>query len=142
MSRTHRDIHRTAELTAWPDCGVYQIWFRVACSITVRVGKLGRFRFPAGQYVYTGRAARSLKARVRRHIAGAGRKYWHIDYLLSRPECRISRVILASVDPTEECVANTAVGRTARCPAPGFGASDCRHRCGTHLWHIAAAPQG
>ena len=36
---------------------------------TIRVGKLGKAVFPAGTYVYTGRAMKGLEARLRRHCA-------------------------------------------------------------------------
>jgi Uri superfamily endonuclease len=105
----------------------------VSVDLRVTVGRLGRFRFPAGLYVYTGRAARGLRARVLRHVRGAARKHWHIDYLLSRREVRIERVALASTDPDEECAVNRAAAGKGRCPVQAFGASDCKKRCEAHL---------
>lgn len=117
-----------------PDAGVYQLWMKCDGSVHVIVGRLGQFRFPAGLYVYTGRASRGLRARVRRHLDGATTRHWHIDYLLARPEITPVRIVLASVDADEECAVNQAVGRTGECVAPGFGASDCRAVCSTHHW--------
>ncbi len=123
----------------WPAQGVYQLHVRVSAAVTVTVGRLGRFRFPAGHYVYTGRASRGLLARVRRHVTGGRRRHWHIDYLLATRGVTIERVALVSPDPEAECSCNLATGRSASVAAPGFGASDCRAGCGTHLWLVAAS---
>jgi len=120
-------------LDRWPDRGVYQLWLRVSVDLRVTVGRLGRFRFPAGLYVYTGRASRALRARVLRHVRGSPRKHWHIDYLLAGRGVRIERVALASDNPREECACHQAVGWHGRYVAPGFGACDCRQGCSAHL---------
>jgi hypothetical protein len=39
---------------------VYQLHLRVSVTISVRIGRPGRFTFPPGSYVYTGRASRAL----------------------------------------------------------------------------------
>ena len=134
--RSSRPATFEPPLERWPDAGVYQLRLRVSVDLRLTIGRLGRFAFPVGVYVYTGRSSRGLAARVLRHVAGARRKHWHIDYLLGRREVLIERVVLASGDPEEECTANRAVGRKARCPAPGFGASDCRRGCLAHLWLV------
>jgi hypothetical protein len=46
-------------LDEWPDVGVYQLWIRLNRNARITVGRLGRFVFPAGMYVYTGRASRA-----------------------------------------------------------------------------------
>ena len=120
-------------LERWPDAGVYQLRLRVSVELRVRVGRLGRLAFPAGFYVYTGRAARGLPARVRRHVRGSPRQHWHIDYLLRRPEVQIERVVLASDDPADECAVNQTTIGGGSLVIPGFGASDCRHGCSSHL---------
>jgi Uri superfamily endonuclease len=120
----------------WPAAGVYQLWLRVSVASRLTIGRLGRFTFPAGRYVYTGRASRGLRARVLRHARGAHRKHWHIDYLLARREVRLERVRLASSDPDDECAINRALSAEGAAVAPGFGASDCRSHCPTHLWRI------
>ncbi|MCH7945335.1 MAG: GIY-YIG nuclease family protein [Armatimonadetes bacterium] len=126
----------------WPDAGVYQLWVDVADGVRATVGRLGRLRFPAGIYVYTRRASRGLRARVRRHLGGAARRHWHIDFLLAKPEVAVVRVALASPDADEECSVNQAVGLTGDCVVPGFGASDCRAGCPTHLWCCRSVSKG
>lgn len=131
-------------LEDWPGRGVYQVWLRVAEPIRVRVGALGRCAFPAGVYVYTGRAARGLATRVLRHVRVCGRcrtrerggerppkVRWHIDYLLRHRAVRIERVVLASSAPADECRVNKSAG--GQVAVAGFGASDCRNGCGAHL---------
>lgn len=138
MTAKHRSTPAAAicdpPLANWPDDGVYQLWLWVSVTIRVRVGRLGVFRFPAGTYVYTGRAARGLRARVRRHIRGARYQHWHIDYLLARREVRLERVTLAAADARDECAVNQATRGTV--VVPGFGASDCRQRCRAHLRRV------
>ena len=112
------------------------MWLRVGAEVAVTVGRLGRFVFSRGVYVYTGRASRGLQARVRRHINGATRKHWHIDYLLAHPRVRIMRVVLASPDPKMECTVNQSIDPRGECVVPGFGASDCHNGCLAHLWHM------
>jgi Uri superfamily endonuclease len=124
------------DLADWPDSGVYQVWVELAADQRCRVGALGDFVFPCGTYVYTGRAARGLRARVFRHAAGGAVLRWHIDYLLRLANRRIVEIVLTSRNPDDECAVNQAVSRGSICPAPGFGASDCRHGCPAHLWQV------
>ena len=126
----------TPAFDAWPDAGVYQIWIRLRRPVILRVGALGQVHFAAGTYVYTGRAARGLRARVLRHVRGGQRRHWHIDYLLANPVTRVVRVVLASAKPDDECPVNTTTGRDAVATVPRFGASDCWSGCPTHLWRV------
>ena len=125
----------TPALDAWPDAGVYQLWIELRRPVKVGVGALGEIHFTEGTYIYTGRAARGLRARVLRHVHGAERLHWHIDYLLAQRSARVGRVILASTDPDDECRVNCRAvsGWVA---VPGFGASDCRNGCPGHLWKV------
>ena len=123
----------TPAFDAWPGAGVYQLWIGLRRPVKVRVGALGVIHFTEGTYIYTGRAARGLRARVLRHVRGAERLYWHIDYLLAQRGARIERVILASTNPDDECRVNCSVAN-GWVAVPGFGASDCRNGCPGHLW--------
>lgn len=106
----------------------YQLLIEVAEPVRVGIGRLGVFDFPAGSYVYTGSALRNFEARVRRHCSTVKKMHWHIDYLLAAPGVRVHDV-LRHDEP--ECLVNQ---RTAgEIPVPGFGASDCRQGCGSHL---------
>jgi Uri superfamily endonuclease len=118
-----------------PDDGqtrTYQLLIEVAAPVRVTVGRLGEFEFPAGLYCYTGSALRNFEARVRRHLSPSKKLHWHIDYLLAAPGVRIREVRRFRED---ECPVNQ---RTAgEIPVSGFGASDCRAGCGSHLKRLA-----
>lgn len=126
----------TPALDAWPDAGVYQLWIRLRRPVVLRVGSLGRLQFAAGTYIYTGRAARGLRARVLRHAHGGQCRHWHIDYLLASPVAHLERVELSSTRPEDECAVNATTGRNAVAPVPRFGASDCRAGCPAHFWRV------
>lgn len=106
----------------------YQLFIDLAQPLRVRIGKLGEFDFPAGNYVYTGSARRNLEARIARHLRREKRLRWHIDYLLAAPGVTVTRVRRSDV---AECALNQATAGSV--PVPGFGASDCRQGCGSHL---------
>lgn len=106
----------------------YQLLLEVARPVTVAVGRLGCFDFPAGRYVYTGSAQRNLEARIARHLAAEKKLHWHVDYLLAAAGVRVIRVRRSR---RPECVLNQAT--RGRVVVVGFGASDCRAGCGSHL---------
>ena len=97
-------------------------------AVSVQVGRLGRFEFVAGDYVYTGSALRNFEARIRRHLSAVKKMHWHIDYLLAAPGVRVREVMRYAA---AECGINQQVVGTI--PIPGFGATDCRAGCGSHL---------
>ncbi len=114
-----------------PRATTYQLFIRVTRDRVVGVGRLGTFRFPAGRYVYTGSAVRGLEARIARHLAREKRLFWHIDYLLAAPGVRVEAV-RRSTRP--ECAVARSAGGAI--PVPGFGASDCRAGCASHLRYL------
>lgn len=118
-----------------PELSTYQLSIRLSRSVTLQVGRLGRFTFPAGEYVYTGSAKRNLVPRVRRHLSNEKKLRWHIDYLLASPHARITRVALSE---RAECEWNQAT--TGEVAVKGFGASDCQALCGSHLKLIKRKP--
>jgi Uri superfamily endonuclease len=111
-----------------PAATVYQLDIVLAVNSLIAVGRLGEFLFPAGRYVYTGSARRNLAARIDRHLSRDKRLRWHIDYLLMAGEAEVVGVRLFA---DGECVVNQAAEGVF--VAPGFGASDCRSGCGSHL---------
>lgn len=110
----------------------YQLLIRVAAPVRVAVGRLGECDFPAGEYVYTGSATRNLEARIARHLARKKKLHWHIDYLLAAPGVMVYQVRRLT---TPECAVNRR--QAGEIVAPGFGASDCRAGCGSHLKRLA-----
>ncbi len=98
-------------------------------------GALGSCNFPAGHYVYTGSARRNLQARITRHLSTGKKLRWHIDYLLAHPDVEILRVETSAIP---ECRWNQQL--EGRIPVAGFGASDCRNGCGSHLKLLSPFP--
>lgn len=113
----HNDAYRT-----------YQLLIEVTAAISVQVGRLGCFVFPAGNYVYTGSALRNFEARIRRHQSTVKKMHWHIDYLLAAPGVCVRDVLRHE---EAECAINQRIA--GEIIVPGFGASDCRAGCTSHL---------
>lgn len=109
----------------------YQLEIAVGKPSRIPVGRLGTINLPAGRYVYTGSARRALESRVARHLRGTKRLRWHIDYLLRTPDVDVLMVHRSS---RPECSLNQST--RGRIVAPGFGSSDCRAGCGSHLKYI------
>ncbi|MFD1452379.1 GIY-YIG nuclease family protein [Oceanobacillus sojae] len=99
---------------------------------SVTIGKLGKFNFSKGYYVYVGSAKRNIRARVDRHIQIEKKKRWHIDYL--RPYLQIQAV---QTYPGEEVECGLferlRQENEGSMPVKGFGSSDCR--CFSHLFY-------
>ncbi|MCW4020499.1 MAG: GIY-YIG nuclease family protein [Candidatus Bathyarchaeota archaeon] len=109
----------------------------------VAVGSLGTRRFQRGYYVYTGSAlgkgALSLGGRVRRHLRKTNKKKrWHIDYLLSGSNLKIRAAITAHTNRKAECEINGYLRDQlqASIPVDGFGSSDCKAGCRSHLLYL------
>ncbi len=111
--------------------GVYTLLIEIRRQIDVEVGKLGRFAFEPGEYVYTGSAmgtgAASLEGRIWRHLGGRAKRFWHIDHLLDSGEAEVIGVVYAETGHRAECAVNEAIRESMGgwAPAPKFGSSDC-----------------
>ncbi len=106
----------------------YRLHVDVARPLRLRIGRLGTFDFPAGAYVYTGSARAAMDARIARHLSPTKTLRWHVDYLLVADGVRVTRV---ERSPRPECALNQSARGSV--VAPGFGASDCRAGCASHL---------
>jgi len=104
---------------------------RLRRARTIQVGRLGRFEFGAGYYVYTGSAMGGLEARLARHRRQRKKLWWHIDYLLRQAE--LVDVVAVPTRRRIECDRNRRLLSLpgAEVPVKGFGSSDCN--CVTHL---------
>jgi Uri superfamily endonuclease len=109
----------------------YQLRIEIARSVRVTVGRLGDFVFPAGRYVYTGSAKRNFESRIARHLRSEKALRWHIDWLLA---ARGVKIVGVGRSRKDECALNHSV--RGHIVVPGFGASDCRHGCGSHLRYL------
>lgn len=118
-----------------PQPGSYVLIGRLPKPVELTIGALGSRVFEPGVYLYVGsaRGPGGLKARISRHFKKTRRLAWHFDYL--KPALRPLAVwMLMSVEPYEckfvHFLKNNEGGRQI---APGFGSSDCRVGCGSHL---------
>ena len=118
-----------------PTPRTYQLVIRVDRPLSLAVGRLGTFDFPTGLYCYTGSARRHFEARIARHLRRDKNLRWHIDYLLAATGVSVREVRRSSEG---ECALNQATDGAI--VAPGFGASDCRRGCGSHLKRVADLP--
>ena len=133
------DIRLIQELST---TGIYTLLLFLSKQVTLTIGKLGKQRFPMGYYTYTGSAlgkgASSLKHRIARHLRKEKRRFWHIDYLLADENVSVEAVIVAETNENMECKTNqhikTIMG--AKVQVKGFGASDCRKNCESHLLYF------
>jgi Uri superfamily endonuclease len=126
--------------------GTYTLILELTVKHIVDVGKLGRFEFHPGIYIYLGSAygPGGLRARLRRHLRGGCRPHWHIDYLRMVGEVLGYGYLIAtednsSVTPTEcqwSQVLTALPGVSI--PSAKFGASDCKSGCRAHLIRVPA----
>jgi Uri superfamily endonuclease len=119
--------------------GCYSLIISLTQRKIVRVGKLGVALFPEGTYVYTGSAMGGLAARLKRHLTRKKQVRWHIDYLLILPQAQVHGMILYPPARNQECRQNQKIAALpgAAVTLKGFGASDCKSGCASHLYFFA-----
>ena len=109
----------------------YQLFINVEKEIDLIIGKLGRFIFPIGSYVYTGSAQKNMNKRIERHLSKNKKLHWHIDYLLNNDAVQIIDIKKSEII---ECSLNQKTNGVII--IKGFGSSDCNLCCGSHLKYI------
>ena len=114
--------------------GLYQLNISLSDTETIDIGRLGRYPFPKGRYIYTGSAKRGLNARIDKHKRNEKRLHWHIDYFLSSKSAKITSVNVFEFQEGGECSLNQSI--EGEHVVNGFGASDCRNGCISHLVYI------
>jgi len=130
------------KLDLMPTRGNYTLIIHLKAPSRVRTSKHGWIRLGKGYYAYTGSAfgtgALSLRRRVARHLRKRKKKHWHIDYFLSKRTASITAVVAASSSENKECEITNSIRNIegALVPVAGFGASDCKRNCGSHLIHL------
>jgi len=114
--------------------GCYQLFLKVRERLDLEVGALGNISFPPGVYIYTGSQQKNLMKRLMRHVALQKKRFWHIDYLTSDPAVTFLGIIIYFSEQ-QECGINQSyrVHSGARVHFPGFGSTDCKKGCGSHL---------
>lgn len=120
------------------DKGTYIIILSLDEEAAITVGRLGIFSFPPGYYLYVGSALGGLSARIMRHVRGANKLHWHIDYL--RQEAKVVEVWYLVSGQRLECRWYRAASgmANARTLVAGFGSSGCA--CLSHLLYFDSKP--
>ena len=113
--------------------GIYVLILKVKKSIKIKIGALGKIKFPKGSYAYVGSAQNNLEKRVARHLKKRKIKFWHIDYLLANKNVKINRIMYKSAGKSEECRIAQFLSNVEK-PVKGFGSSDCK--CESHLFRL------
>lgn len=97
------------------------------------IGKLGRFTFRKGLYVYVGSAKRHIKKRIERHLKIDKKQHWHFDYL--RPHVEIIDVKTFSNEEGECGLFHKLKEEyNGKIVVKKFGSSDCQ--CMSHLFYV------
>jgi len=131
-------------LTGLRNKGTYTLLIFVQDEREICVGSLEKRKFPWGFYAYTGSAfgkgASSLPGRIGRHLKGAKKERWHIDYLLSGTNAVVTAIVTAYSDRKMECEINRHLkdGLHAQLFIPRFGSSDCKENCMSHLLYLGS----
>lgn len=112
----------------------YQLTIAVNKPARIQIGKLGMVHFSVGHFLYTGSAKRNIIQRVTRHFNNSKSKKlrWHIDYFLDYLQVHnLGKIIDVRFFAMPECQLNQ--NSTGEILIPGFGSSDCKQHCGSHL---------
>ena len=109
----------------------YQLHINLSANIEIVIGKLGKFTFPMGNYIYTGSAKKNIDARIERHKSKDKKMHLHIDYLLNYKNTKITEV---QKFDEEECILNQKA--SGEIIVAGFGSSDCKNGCKSHLKYL------
>ena len=118
--------------------GSYQLKIKIKKDVSLKIGALGEYHFPKGEYVYTGSSMKNLDKRIERHNRKEKALRWHIDYLLASDDVELLEAISYPSKIREECQRNQILlNEGAEAIIKGFGSSDCKI-CPSHLLKIAS----
>jgi len=122
-----------------PGKGVYVLVMQLTRPASLTIGRLGKFDFQTGFYLYVGSALSGFAGRINRHLKKNKKLRWHVDYLLEAAD--LLWIDLFETESSKaECTLSGKVAALpgAKVPCPGFGASDCS--CRTHLYYFRNMP--
>jgi Uri superfamily endonuclease len=120
--------------------GAYVLIIDLLENLTINLKSLGTLPFEKGTWIYIGSAmgqgSTSLENRIARHFRKEKTIHWHIDHLLNS-DSKIRYSIWSESYETVECdIAKSIEQMENIFPGPkGFGASDCKRKCFTHLYN-------
>ena len=116
--------------------GSYILVLGLPESGSITIGRLGRFYFSAGCYLYVGSALGpgGLAARLNHHVRLSPKPHWHIDYF--RKQADILEIwYKEGTDRMEHKWSAQLSARTdIHIPVAGMGSSDCT--CDAHFFQM------
>ena len=120
--------------------GSYSLILLLENDQYIEIGKLGKFIFKKGYYVYNGSALGGF-GRVRYHLKENKIKRWHVDYLLDK--AKIIKIIISQVKINHEHEISKILAdkNGAEIIVKGFGSSDCKKGCPSHLIYFKKMPE-
>ncbi|MHA1634018.1 MAG: GIY-YIG nuclease family protein [Candidatus Thorarchaeota archaeon] len=120
--------------------GVYTLIIDLKETLSFNLKSLGNLSFEKGTWIYIGSAmgngSTSLENRIARHFRSEKTIHWHIDHLLKSNSKIRSSIWSENSEPVECDIAKSVEQMKDIYQGPkGFGASDCKNKCFTHLFH-------
>lgn len=114
--------------------GCYQLFLKLPNDKIIEVGSMSPARFQAGIYIYSGSGRKNLLHRIERHLVLTKNNFWHIDYLSSCSDFLFVDIMIY-FSKKSECFFHQLFRKysNARIPVVGFGSTDCKNSCGSHL---------
>ncbi len=121
--------------------GTYALILSFKTDPNIQIGKLGRFKFPKGHYVYVGSAfgPGGLNARLTHHLNFAVKPHWHIDYFKEKAIITNIRIDETGKKLEHKWASILKKRKDNFIPVKKFGASDCK--CTSHLFHFKEPPE-
>jgi Uri superfamily endonuclease len=111
--------------------GSYILIIELKTDVLLSIGKINKYHFKKGSYVYVGSALNGLENRIKRHLKIHKKKHWHIDYFLEY--AKITGIYYKLSKNKDECdIANNFYNEFLS--IEGFGCSDCS--CKSHLFYV------
>lgn len=122
--------------------GIYLLIMRLDADVgQLAIGRLGRFDFAAGYYLYVGSAFGSggIVARLAHHERmDKAHQRWHVDYLREHAVLVESWSVATGAHLEAGWANRLAAAPELSIPAPGFGASDSD--AASHLLYCRCRP--
>ncbi len=115
--------------------GIYVMVGCLSHELRIELRSVGIYDLHPGIYCYCGSAKGpgGLRARVNRHMNKETSKFWHFDYL--KENLRMLQIWWQTGKDAGECEIAQFLSnqKGAQIPVSGFGSSDCRNACVSHL---------
>tara|TARA_Y100001960_G_C14572581_1_gene776626 strand:- start:404 stop:832 length:429 start_codon:yes stop_codon:yes gene_type:complete len=132
---TRRLSFRTCgDLSGGPESGAYALVLLILYPLSIRYSKYCGAVAPPGIYLYAGRASENLSNRLIRHQKNKN-IHWHIDTFTSHQDVLFKNILILPNQPKRKCEIVRACRQLykAQLPLLGFGSSDFKARCLSHL---------